>query len=242
MSQPEPEQRGLMEGEARGRTVDAPAGWYADPEREDGQRYWGGAEWSEYRTPHGPSAPPGLYADPSGAEGWRAWDGSRWTEPPSAADTKAARKREVKEELKQHKEAQRAARAEERSKQMAAKAEQRAAQEAAAAEAAFLGTPQGQARTARQNGQRFFQVLLPVENVDRTWLAKFSHEMHTRVRDSGDLVGQILSSIEDEGWELIEAGFTFRHTGQASRDKFLASGQQIAVMGDTVGVYLFRAQ
>jgi hypothetical protein len=219
-----------------------PAGWYGDPEREEGQRYWDGAQWSEYRTPHAPSAPPGLYPDPSGAEGWRSWDGARWTESPSAADTKAAQKREVREELKQHKEARRAARVEQRSEQTAARADQRAAREAAAAEAAFLGTPQGRARTARQNGQRFFQILLPVENVDRTWLAKLSHEMHTRTRDSGDLVGQILTSIEDEGWQLVEAGFAFRQTGQASRDKFLASGQQVAVMGDTVGVYLFRAR
>ena len=229
-----------MEEADRETKADLPAGWYGDPEREEGQRYWDGREWSEYRTPHGPSAPPGLYADPSGAGGWRAWDGSKWTERPS--DAKAARKREVKEELKQYKGARRAARREKRSERMAAMADSLAAQRDAAVEAAFLGTPQGRARTARENGQRFFQILLPIENVDRTWLAKFSHEMHTRVRDSDDLIGEILTAIEDEGWQLVEAGFAFRQTGQASRDKLLASGQQVAVMGDTVGVYLFKAR
>jgi hypothetical protein len=51
-----------------------------------------------------------------------------------------------------------------------------------------------------------------------------------------------LTAIEAEGWEFVEAGYIFRQTGGASRDKFMASGQQIAVMGDTVGVYLFRVR
>jgi hypothetical protein len=93
---------------------------------------------------------------------------------------------------------------------------------------------------AKQAGQRFFQLILPIENVDRTWLAKFSHEMTTRVRDTGDIVGASLTAVADEGWELVTAGYVFRQTGGASRDKFLASGQQIAVIGDTLGVYLFR--
>ena len=64
--------------------------------------------------------------------------------------------------------------------------------------------------------------------------------MDTRVKDTSDVVGALLTAIEDEGWEFVEAGWVFRQTGSASRDKFLASGQKIAVMGDTLGVYLFR--
>jgi hypothetical protein len=106
----------------------------------------------------------------------------------------------------------------------------------------FDATPKGRARLAKASGQRFFQLVLPIENVDRTWLAKVMHEMDTRVKDTGDAVGVILTEVESEGWELIEAGFVFRETGGASRDKFLSSGQYIAVMGDTLGIYLFKAR
>jgi len=95
----------------------------------------------------------------------------------------------------------------------AAKAEERRRAE-------FNASPPGQARLARQSGQRYFQVVMPLEDVDRTWLAKFSHEMDTRVRDPSDAVGVTLTAIEDEGWELVNSGFTFRETAQASRDKF----------------------
>jgi hypothetical protein len=111
----------------------------------------------------------------------------------------------------------------------------------AAEQAAFNASPPGQARAAKQNGQRYFQIAIPLEDVDRTWMSKFSHEMTTRVSDTSDAVGITLTAIEEEGWELVNAGFTFRETAQASRDKFLASGQQIATIGQTLGFYLFRA-
>jgi hypothetical protein len=43
-----------------------------------------------------------------------------------------------------------------------------------------------------------------------------------------------------EGWELVTAPFVFVETGQESRDKFLSSGQNVAIKGATVGYYLFR--
>lgn len=55
------------------------AGWYVDPHRGEGQRYWDGSAWSEHRVPHGSNAPPGLYPNPHGGGNWRRWDGSRWT-------------------------------------------------------------------------------------------------------------------------------------------------------------------
>ncbi len=66
--------------------------------------------------------------------------------------------------------------------------------------------------------------------------------MKTRVKDTGEVVGTLLTAVEDEGWDLFQAGFVFRQTGSASRDKFLVSGQQIAVTGDTLGIYLFKAR
>lgn len=105
----------------------------------------------------------------------------------------------------------------------------------------WAGSPPGLAQQARQAGQRFFQLILPLEDVDRTWMAKFSHEMDTRVQDLSDAVGVTLTAVEAQGWELVTAGFIFRETAQASRDKFLASGQQIATIGQTLGIYLFKS-
>ena len=49
-----------------------------------------------------------------------------------------------------------------------------------------------------------------------------------------------LDAIEAEGWQLAHAGYVFRMTGSVSRDKFLSSGQQAAVSGEVIGVYIFR--
>ena len=122
----------------------------------------------------------------------------------------------------------------------AAREGNRAQQQAQREKAAFDASPLGRARQAKIAGHRFFQLVIPVETVDRTALAKASHEMTSSVRDLSDLVGLALTAVEAEGWDLVTAGYTFRQTGGASRDKLLASGQQIAVTGETLGVYLFR--
>ena len=132
--------------------------------------------------------------------------------------------------------------AEEKALRQEAKQHEQEQKRLAAERAAFDASPPGQARLAKQAGQRFFQVVLPIENVDRDWFSKLAHEMNTRVKDTSDVVGALLTAIEDEGWELIQAGYVFRETGGATRDKFLASGQQVAVVGDTLGIYLFKAR
>lgn len=50
----------------------------------------------------------------------------------------------------------------------------------------------------------------------------------------------ILDSIEAEGWVLKHAGYVYRITRSFSRDKLLSSGQQEAVEGQIVGIYIFR--
>lgn len=124
----------------------------------------------------------------------------------------------------------------------AQKAEERERKQQEAAEAAFLASPPGQARLAKETGQRFFQIVLEIEKVDRGATDYLLHTMNTKVKQTSDLVGAVLTGIEDEGWELVHAGYVFRETGGASRDKFLASGQQIAVLGNTLGIYLFAAK
>lgn len=50
----------------------------------------------------------------------------------------------------------------------------------------------------------------------------------------------ILNAVCREGWELLNGSFVFVEEGQQSRDKFAASGQNIATKGRTVGYYLFK--
>jgi len=50
----------------------------------------------------------------------------------------------------------------------------------------------------------------------------------------------MLDSIEAEGWLLEHAGYVYRVTRTISRDKLLSSGQQEAVEGEIVGIYIFR--
>jgi hypothetical protein len=50
----------------------------------------------------------------------------------------------------------------------------------------------------------------------------------------------VLNSVCHEGWDLVNGSFVFVEEGQQSRDKFLASGQNVATKGPVVGYYLFR--
>jgi hypothetical protein len=50
-----------------------------------------------------------------------------------------------------------------------------------------------------------------------------------------------IEAIESEGWHLEHAGYVYRMTGSVSRDKLLSSGQQEAIHGEVLGIYIFRA-
>ncbi|MDP8927481.1 MAG: hypothetical protein M3O70_02605 [Actinomycetota bacterium] len=106
--------------------------------------------------------------------------------------------------------------------------------------AEFWASPRGQARAAREAGDTLLQISLPVRDTRRTAMATMTHNMQTATKERAGH-GGVLSSVEQEGWTLIHAGFVFEQHGQASRDKLLASGQQVAIDGQTVGVYVFRA-
>lgn len=132
-------------------------------------------------------------------------------------------------------------------KQAAQQAEAKRLQNATEAETAradeAIQAYVSQAQIALLRGQRFFQLTMPVEHVDRSPTAQMTHEMHAssvQVTALDDAVGRVLTAVEDVGWELISSGYTFRPHAAVSRDKLLASGQQIAVIGQTVGIYLFR--
>jgi hypothetical protein len=133
----------------------------------------------------------------------------------------------------------------------AAKAAMRAAEEAALAanaeaqrlhdnETRFWATPYGQARAAKQAGERYFQIELQLDSSEQTAWSKAVADRRGKTQHySGQAT--ILTNIEKEGWELMHAGFVFKETGQVSRDKLLSSGQQVSTWGSTFGVYLFRA-
>jgi hypothetical protein len=50
-----------------------------------------------------------------------------------------------------------------------------------------------------------------------------------------------LNAVYDEGWwELVNGSFVFVETGQQSHDKFMSSGQQVAIAGTVMSYYLFK--
>ncbi|MBC2904282.1 hypothetical protein [Streptomyces cupreus] len=50
----------------------------------------------------------------------------------------------------------------------------------------------------------------------------------------------LLSRIEDVGWKLHTAQYVYVQLGEESRDKWLSSGQRLAIKGKIVGMYLFQ--
>ena len=104
---------------------------------------------------------------------------------------------------------------------------------------AWLASPQGRARTAWENGDGLFQISLSMAQTQQRALVLRSGakgSTKTQAHEQTDA----LTGIEDEGWTLFQAGFYFHPQGSVSRDKFIASGQHEQVLGEVVGVYIFR--
>jgi len=101
---------------------------------------------------------------------------------------------------------------------------------------AWLATPVGLATTAKEHGNGFFELELEIGSSSRS-VAFGSSDFGSHKKQ--DFTG-LLSQIESIGWHLEHVGYYFMITGESSRDKFLASGQNVAVNGKTMGVYLFR--
>lgn len=125
---------------------------------------------------------------------------------------------------------------EEKEAKKLAKDQERAAQEQARADKAFWAGPAGQARTAFSNGDQVFQVVFDVMHT-QTYVVPMSRAGTTT--GTSDPTA-ILNAICNEGWELITGSFVFLEYGSESRDKFMRSGQQVAVSGTVFGYYLFR--
>ena len=130
---------------------------------------------------------------------------------------------------------------EEKDAKAAAKAAEQAAKEQEQAYQAWLASPVGQATAARDGGAQFFQIDLDLTAMERSaWAAadaKSGYNVTERRKGNhADTLGQ----IDTVGWRLEHAGYVFIQTGQVSRDKMLASGQEVGVQGRVTGIYLFR--
>jgi hypothetical protein len=101
---------------------------------------------------------------------------------------------------------------------------------------AFLNTPTGRARTAYERGDHVFQCSIDVMSQQAIIVAMVGSTTAQRTTDPVE----VLNSICREGWDLVNGSFVFIEQGQQSRDKFLSSGQNVAIKGTTVGYYLFR--
>ena len=150
----------------------------------------------------------------------------------------AARAKQLEKELKRHGSMEAAEAARQRDAEAAeAKKLQDAAKAREKQKEAFLKTPAGQARQAFERGDQVFQYSIDVQETKATVVAMSG--AYTRSKETNDPT-DVLNSVCHEGWELITGSFVFLELGSESRDKFMASGQQIAVKGTIMGYYLFK--
>jgi hypothetical protein len=122
----------------------------------------------------------------------------------------------------------------------AAREEAEAAQRAKDAEearkrAAFLATPVGAATAAKEAGHRFLEIQLQVGGHEGT--AGFGSTTSNRSTASSAVT---LDEVEKLGWRLEHASYFFMITRESSTDHFMVTGQDTAISGVTMGVYLFR--
>jgi hypothetical protein len=101
---------------------------------------------------------------------------------------------------------------------------------------AFLRSPVGMAHSAFERGDLVFQFSIDVMNQSAVIVKMVGS---TTTKKTADPV-EVLNAICREGWDLITGNFVFVEEGQQSRDKFMSSGQNVAVKGRTVGYYLFK--
>ena len=100
---------------------------------------------------------------------------------------------------------------------------------------AWLASPVGAATAAKVAGHEFFEAQLQVGS--HVGSASFGSASGTRETVSS---AETLGRIEQVGWHLEHASHVFMVTGETSTDRVLLSGENTAVSGAMVGVYLFR--
>lgn len=114
--------------------------------------------------------------------------------------------------------------------------ERKRQQEAEKERKAFESSPAGRARAAFNNGDQAFQFSIEVMSQKAIVVAMVGGTTSQRTSDPVE----VLNSVCREGWDLVNGSFVFVEKGQESRDKFMSSGQNVAIKGEVVGYYLFR--
>jgi hypothetical protein len=125
---------------------------------------------------------------------------------------------------------------EEKAAAAAAKQAQKTEEAIERARQAFWASAPGQARVAYERGDEVFQCAFDVMAQQAVVVAMTGAHTTKTTNDPTE----ILNAVCCEGWELLTGSFVFVEQGSESRDKFLASGQNVAVKGATVGYYLFK--
>ena len=175
-----------------------------------------------------PALPAGWYTDYTGRFAGRYWNGQQWTVVVSDANGKTSEDlaegtvRPDRQQLKAIKQSVKAA-------------THQASQEGRERKR-FLNTPVGQAQLAFERGDHVFQYSHDVMSQEAVIVKMVGSTTNRSTTDPSE----ILNAVCNEGWELVNGSFVFVEQGQQSRDKFLSSGQNVAIKGTTVGYYLFR--
>lgn len=115
------------------------------------------------------------------------------------------------------------------------KSAEREAKEVAKHQQRFMESPAGKARMSYQRGDQIYQVSFDIENVK----ANVAIMMNAFTTRSANDVSEVLNSVIAEGWDFCTLSTTFVSEGEELRDKFMASGQQVAIRGRVVGTYVF---
>jgi hypothetical protein len=89
----------------------------------------------------------------------------------------------------------------------------------------YFRSPAGQARLAFERGDQVFQYSIDVMSQKAVIVAMIGS---TTTQRTSDPVA-ILNAVCHEGWELVNGSFVFVEQGQQSRDKFMSSGQNVAI-------------
>jgi hypothetical protein len=126
--------------------------------------------------------------------------------------------------------------AQEKAREVALRNERASAAAREREQARYRASPTGQADAAYERGDVVFQFFMDVKNTEPHVIAMVGATTSTTTSDPS----AILNSICSRGWEIVNGSFVFHELGSSSRDKFLSSGQNIAVRGTIIGYYLFR--
>ena len=126
---------------------------------------------------------------------------------------------------------------EEKAAERAAYEKQLADEVAQRQQAEYEASPVGRATAALAAGAEFFQIELTVSQLGGE--ASFFGSSTSSVRHVGG-ASDVLGQIEQVGWHLEHAGWTFIETGATSSNVIFGTGQGTVTQGEVTGIYLFR--